>query len=205
MKEKQLELLNKAVTEQEEASQILLEYWKLYSNMGSWQFWVILIFLLALPLIVLYFTIDRKKIFLIGFYGFSVNVWFTLAASIGTRLGWWDYPYMLFPFTQTGFSIISSVVPVLFMLVYQWTLNHNKNFYIFSLLISLFFSFVFVPLLVSFNLFRLNDGFNYFHVLLIFISVFVVSKLIINVFLYMQQKELKVKGSSLHIFNNLQR
>lgn len=34
MKEKQLELLNKAVTEQEEASQILLEYWKLYSNMG---------------------------------------------------------------------------------------------------------------------------------------------------------------------------
>jgi len=191
MEEKQLELLDKAVAKQEEATQILVEYWQLYSNMGTWQFWVILILFLALPLIILYFTIDRKKIFLIGFYGFSINVWFTLAASIGTRFGWWDYPHMLMPFTQTSFSIISSVVPVVFMLVYQWTLNHNKNYYIFTLLTALVFSFVFVPLLVSFNLFRLNEGFNYFHVLLIFISAFVVSKLITNVFLYLQHKEFK--------------
>lgn len=189
VKKEQLEILNEIATKQEKATQTLLEYWELYSHMGTWQFWFIFILLLTLPLIVLYFTIDRRRIFLIGFYGFSINVWFTFADLIGTRLGWWEYPYMLIPFTPSFFSINSAVVPVVFMLFYQWSLNQNKNFYLYSLVASLIFSFGFNPLLVSLDFFRLNKGVNYFHLLLIYIGVFLLSKLITSVFLNMQKNQ----------------
>jgi|SRR5690625_3951636 len=137
MSDEQLELLKNITIKRKEATQLLFKYWELYYNMGTWQFWVIFIFILVLPLIVLYFTIDREKIFLIGFFGFSVNIWLTLAGGIGVNHGWWEYPYMVFSVFPTSFSILSSSIPVIFMLVYQWTLNQNKNFYIFSLLASL--------------------------------------------------------------------
>jgi hypothetical protein len=38
--------------------------------MGTWQFWVV-IALLVVPLILLYYTIDRKRIFGIFFFGYK--------------------------------------------------------------------------------------------------------------------------------------
>lgn len=189
MKEKQLEMLNELNTEHKEATKTLLDYWHLYSDFGTWQFWVMGLCLLALPLVVLYFTIDRQKIFLLGFYGFSINVWFNFTDSIGLQLGWWDYPYMLIPFVPTGFFINATVIPVVFILVYQWTLNHNRNFYLFSFLAAIILSFVFEPVLISLNFFRLEKGLNYFHLLLVFIGVFLLSKLIVNAFLYRQKRK----------------
>ncbi|WP_280169415.1 hypothetical protein [Priestia megaterium] len=37
-------------------------YWAEYSDWGTWQFWA-LFASLVLPLVVLYFTVDRKRIF----------------------------------------------------------------------------------------------------------------------------------------------
>ncbi|ASK64333.1 hypothetical protein CFK37_08515 [Virgibacillus phasianinus] len=184
-------MLNKAITKHEETSQMYLEYWKLYSHMGTWQFWVIFVCLFALPLIVLYFTIDREKIFLIGFYGFNINVWLTFVANIGTGIGWWDYPYMLIPIISTGFSVNSAFVPVLFMLVYQWTLNNKKNFYFYSLLTAIILTFVLDPLLVSFDFLTFSKEFNYFLLLLIYTSIFLFSKLITSIFVYMQKTKNK--------------
>lgn len=36
------------------------DYWQLYSNVDTWQFWIHAAFLVV-PLIVLYFAIDRQK------------------------------------------------------------------------------------------------------------------------------------------------
>lgn len=44
MRDEQLKKLNETVAKQKEASQGHLDYWELYSHMGTWQFWVILIF-----------------------------------------------------------------------------------------------------------------------------------------------------------------
>ncbi|WP_163538974.1 CBO0543 family protein [Gracilibacillus sp. YIM 98692] len=189
MKEKQLNLLNELTSKQEEATQALTEYWTAYSNMGTWQFWAILIMFLVIPLIALYFTIDRSKIFLIGFYGFSVHLCFTYIDLIGARLGMWSYPYMVIPYTPGNFSFNSALIPVVFMLVYQWTINQNKNFYLYSLLTSAILSFALNPLLVSLNLLELNKGINYFHWFLIFIGTFSLSKLVTSVFLLMRKKQ----------------
>lgn len=193
MKDEQIELLDSIITKRKEASQMLSEYWEQYSNMGTWQFWVISIFLLLLPLIVLYFTIDREKIFHIGFFGFSINFWLTLAGDMGVNRGWWDYPYLNFPFLSASISILSSAIPVIFMLVYQWILNQNKNFYVFTLLASILTAFIFAPLMVSLNFFRLNDGTNYFHILLLYIILFLISKITVEAFLYVQKRAITVE------------
>lgn len=143
--------------------------------------------LLVLPLIVLYFAIDRKKIFLMGFYGFSINVWLTFINDIGTRLGWWDFDFMVMPYTPSFFSINSSLVPVMYMLVYQWTLNHNKNYYFFSFLTAAFISFVLMPLLATLGFFHIHTGLGYFNVLLVNIGIFLISKLTVNAFSYRQK------------------
>src|SRR5690625_4615354 len=104
MTDEQIKMYDDIVMKRKEATEMLSEYWKLYSNPETWQFWVLTIFLLVLPLIILYFTIDRKQIFLIGFYGFSINIWLTLAAEIGVNHGWWGYPYMITSILPLSFS-----------------------------------------------------------------------------------------------------
>ncbi|KRG11464.1 hypothetical protein ACA30_15710 [Virgibacillus soli] len=63
----------------------------------TWQFWLTL-FLVLGPLIVLLFTINHEKIFLLGFYGWSIHVWFGYIDTAYIYLGYVNYPYYLFPF-----------------------------------------------------------------------------------------------------------
>ncbi|MEK1831553.1 hypothetical protein AAAC51_29750 [Priestia megaterium] len=48
-------------------------YWAKYSDWGTWQFWILLA-LLVLPLVLLYFTIDRRRIFEVFFFGYAAHL-----------------------------------------------------------------------------------------------------------------------------------
>src|SRR5699024_6153519 len=73
---------------------------------------------------------DKSKALLLGFFGLNYHVWFSYTNSIGVGLGLWEYPYHVIPFLPS-FSLDAALVPVCFMLLYQWTLNHNKNIYLY--------------------------------------------------------------------------
>lgn len=169
------------VRQKKELTNSLIDYWKDYSDFSTWQFWLIVAMFLV-PLIILYFKIDKNKIFLIGFYGYSIHMAFAYIDISGINLGFWNYPYKLIP-ALPSFSLDSSLVPVTFMLVYQWTLNHKKNFYIYSTIAAIIFAFIFKPILASANLFRMYDGTNFFHLFLIYVFVFLIAKFLTNLFL----------------------
>jgi hypothetical protein len=151
MKEIQSDFLNKIRSAVEEATQIQIDYWKSFSDFGTWQFWVV-IMTLVVPLIILFVTIDKRKTLLLGFFGLNYHIWFQYVNGIGISLGLWEYPYQIAPFLP-GFALDASLVPVSFMLLYQWTLNHNKNIYLYSLFLSAFFAFVSKPIMVYFHFF----------------------------------------------------
>ena len=46
----------------EELNILLQSYWHQYSYVNSWQFWIVLA-LLVVPLAILYFTVDRTRVF----------------------------------------------------------------------------------------------------------------------------------------------
>ena len=147
--------------------------------------------ILVIPLIILAFKIDKSKIFLIGFFGYSVHVIFAYIDIFGMNIGLWNYPFQVIP-ALPSISIDSSIVPVSFMLIYQWTLNHNKNFYLYSIIVAGIFSFIFKPLLVALGLFRMYGVINYFYLFVCYVAVVLAAKLITNIFLWLQKRPIKI-------------
>ncbi|WP_085994143.1 CBO0543 family protein [Oceanobacillus senegalensis] len=190
MKEKQVEYLNEIRSMAEELTQFQIEYWKAFSDFGIWQFWVVILMLIA-PLIVLFLSIDKGKMLLLGFFGLNYHVWFAYVNAIGISLGLWEYPYQILPFLA-GFALDASLIPVCYMLLYQWTLNHKKNIYLYAVLLSAILAFVLKPMMVNLHLFHMFKGINYIHLFLFYVAFFLVSKLITNLFVWLQQKETKV-------------
>lgn len=186
MSQHQQQLFDYVTKLQQKVSILHADYWAQYSSFHTWQFWVVVLMLIV-PLIVLAFTIDREKIFLIGFYGFNIHAWFAYIDTYGVRTRLWGYPYEAIPYFPS-FSLDASLVPVVFMLVYQWTLNHNKNFYLYSFLTACVFAFIVKPLLASLGLLVVFDGVNYFHILIVYLITFLISRIVTKIFLLGEKK-----------------
>ncbi|ERN53902.1 hypothetical protein M3689_14865 [Alkalihalophilus marmarensis] len=187
MDQEQRTLYENIQATKEQLSQVELEYWNLYSSFTTLEFWVIFLLFFVAPLVVLYFVIDRRRIFLLGFYGFNIHVWFGYIDTAGDRMGFWGYPFEMIPFLSGNISLEAALVPILFMLVYQWTLNHKKNFYVYSLLLSVLLSFIVKPLLTMHLFFELHNGTTYVHLFILYVIIFLFSKLITNVFIKMHR------------------
>ncbi|MED3575643.1 CBO0543 family protein [Cytobacillus praedii] len=189
MTQYQSDFLKKIRSMVEEVAQSRTEYWQSYSCFDSWQFWI-LIFMLVAPLIVLFIFIDKRKMLLLGFYGLIIHVLMFYLDVIARDFGLWDYPYHIVPLLPS-FTLDASLIPVAYMLVYQWTLNNKKNFYLHSLLLSAIFAFGIKAIMQFFHFFHMHDGMNYFYLFIVYVIPFILSKLIINLFLWLQQKESK--------------
>lgn len=181
---------DKAIKMRKESTEAVVNNWKNFALYASFEYWIMVIFLVV-PLIILFFKIDKNKIFLISFYGYSIHILFAYIDIYGINSGLWGYPFQVIP-TLPSLSIDSSLVPVTFMLVYQWTLNNKKNYYIYSIITALIFSFVFKPVLVSMGLFRMYGNINYIHLFIGYLFVLLLAKFITNVFLWIKKKYSKV-------------
>lgn len=161
------------------------DYWHKFSDFSAWQFWVVLA-MIIIPLIVLFFKIDRSKIFLLGFFGYSIHVLAVYTDALGMRKVWWDYPYIAFPQLPGSIGIDASLVPVYFILLYQWCINKNKNYWLYATLSSFGFTFILKPIMVSLNLFQLNT--SWFILLLAYLFVVYGAKIITDIFIKMSHK-----------------
>ncbi|WP_053601123.1 CBO0543 family protein [Bacillus sp. FJAT-18017] len=131
MPDKQQDMINNIESLEKSLTEVWNTYWREYSSFDSLQFWVNAA-LLIVPLILLFFTIDRKRAFLLGFYGFCVHFIFTYIDAYNSTHGKVFYPYKVFPILPSSFTLDVSLIPVVFMLTYQWTLNRNKNYYLYN-------------------------------------------------------------------------
>lgn len=163
-----------------------IDYWVQYSNASTWQFWVNLA-MFVLPLVILWFVLDRKKALQIGFYGFSIHVMATYIHLYGERNSIWGFPYKIVPYMPTSISMDASLNPVVLMLLYQWTLKYNKNYYLFGALMCAAFSFIIKPLLSTVDLFHLYGKMHYFYLFLLYFLVTILAKLITDLFVYFQR------------------
>jgi hypothetical protein len=177
---------DKTVKLNEEAHHALISYWKDNEIYLSLEYWMMVTILVA-PLIILFFKIDKSKLFFMGFYGYSFHMLFAYTDAFGRNMGFWNYPFPIFP-VISGLALDSSFVPVLFMLVYQYTLNHKKNYYIYTIITAAIFSFGFKPILVGMGMFKMYGKVNYLHLFISFIFVIVFAKVIVDVFLWVEKR-----------------
>ena len=151
MGKEQLEEFNHLVELQKELTTMGIKYWDQYSSYNDWHFWFLVV-LCILPLIVLFIFMDRRRMLYLGFFGFSIHILQSYADIGASNLGTWTYPYKLIPFYPISFALDASLIPVTFILVYQWTLNRKKNFYLYAMMPTLFFALIAKPFLIAINI-----------------------------------------------------
>ncbi|AEI40424.1 CBO0543 family protein [Paenibacillus mucilaginosus] len=164
-----------------------INYWWEYSSFDSWRFWLTFI-LLAVPLLVLYFKIDRNRVYQIGFYGFAIHMLGVYVDTIGTNYGFWSYPYKMIPVLPTSFTLTSSMIPVAFMLMYQWQSRKRINYYLCAAGVSAIFVFIIHPIFMWLDMFQMYRGFNY---LIMYVNYFggsIMAKLVLDAFVYLNKK-----------------
>ncbi|MCF3944823.1 hypothetical protein [Oceanobacillus alkalisoli] len=157
-----------------ELSELISGYWNAYSSFDTWQFWVSLL-LFILPLALLFFTVDRERIFEIFFFGYTVHILWTYASVILEHYNLMNHTHFLLPALPYSLNITSSLLPVGFLLLYQYTTRHKKNFYLYTLLLSAIFAFGFATIEEWSGLIELRRGMNYFYIFLIDIAVVFIS------------------------------
>ncbi|MBU3569253.1 hypothetical protein IUK39_03550 [Priestia aryabhattai] len=153
---------------------LLTSYWKQYSDFANWQFWTMVLFL-VIPLIILCFKVDRKRIFEVFFFGYTVHVLWTYVDIALGRSGHLIHPYFLTPLLPDALSLTASILPVGYLLLYQYCTNHKKNFYLYTLLLSAVFAFGLAPIEGHFRLVDARKGMNLFYLYLIDLGVVFIS------------------------------
>lgn len=94
------------------------EAW-LADSLWSWQWWL-LVALLVLPWIVWWRLVDRKRLSEICLFGMFVLATASWMDEIGTDLILWYYPYKIIPWYPQLVPINYSVLPIVYMLIYQY-------------------------------------------------------------------------------------
>lgn len=178
---------DKIVKMRKESADALVDYWIQHSFYTYFEYWIVVALFLA-PLIILAYKIDKSKIFLFGFFGYSIHVFSIYSNVIGINKGMWNYPIPGLPMLP-AVSFDASLVPVTFILVYQWTLKNKKNYYLYAIITSVFFSFIMEPLFVYLNLFKLYGDIHHFHRLLVYVTIALIAKIITNVFIKFEKKQ----------------
>ncbi len=192
MTKEQGKKLDEILEMQEKVVSMWMDYWKEFSHVETGPFWVIVIMLIV-PLVIIFLKIDRTKIFQIGFYGFNIHTWFTYSDVIAMRLGKVYYPFQAIPIMPVNFALDASLVPVTFMLVYQWCINNNKNVFLYGVFTSAFFAFLFKPVMEAWDLIKLDKGMNYFYLFLNYLLILVLAIVLTRLFIYLKQNPTKFK------------
>lgn len=154
----------------EELNSLLHSYWNDYSNIGTWQFWTVLASL-VIPLIILFFTVDRRRIFELFFFGYTIHILWSYTSIVIENYGYFVHTYFLAPIFPFGLTMNASALPVSFLLLYQYCTNTNKNFYLYALIVIAIFSFGVTSIEESLGLLEFRKGMNQFYIFIIDIVI----------------------------------
>ncbi|MCM3670631.1 hypothetical protein M3181_16835 [Mesobacillus maritimus] len=160
------EYWNEVYRQSGKMNDLITSYWHEYSHLGTWQFWVVVIMLVG-PLVLLYFTVDRTKIFHLFFFGYTVHILWAYTDIFLQRYTYFIHTFFIAPVFPYALSMTASALPVGFLLLYQYCLNTNKNFYFYSVILSTVFALIFAPLEHAMGFVEIRKGLNFFHLFLI--------------------------------------
>ncbi|WP_164670526.1 hypothetical protein [Virgibacillus doumboii] len=175
------ELYHKIYKTKEQLSNLLSEHWQLYSNTETWFFWFNLA-TIVIPLIVLYFTVDRKRLFEISFFGYSIHVLWTTISSYLTSHNYFNMVHSISDVLPQGITVSAVLFPVTFMLIYQYCTNNGKNFYLYFIIGTFIFAFGYGFFTDAIGLLRMHKGMNLFYLFLIDTAVILIAYGATNIF-----------------------
>lgn len=160
-----------------------MEYWnKTFQNWISNEFlsfpWIFNAVFLIICYIVWIKLVDKRRIKDILLFGSFIAVAAALIDLIGVTIGLWQYVVHLLPFSPSLFPFDYTIVPIIYMLVIQYT-SSWRSYLTGSLLASAAIAFIINPLYVQVGILQYRR-FNYFYMFLVIFVVTTVIKAIYN-------------------------
>lgn len=149
-----------------------------YEKVISFQ-WFLLVFILIIPWVVWWRLVDRKHISEIFSFGLLVAVTSSFLNSSGLHLLAWSYPYRLLPYSPRVYVISFAIMPVAFMLIYQY-FRTWKSFAAANVIMASIFAFVLQPILKWLNMYSMINW-SYLYSFLIFIVIGLGARLLLQV------------------------
>jgi hypothetical protein len=107
------------------------------------QWWLLLAFL-VIPWLIWAKVVDKQRILEILVVGLFVALVTKLLDLVGYNLNFWDYPIQIIPFVPEAFSFDLSMIPVAFMLLYQY-FKTWKSYFIGLVCMSVAYAFIGEP------------------------------------------------------------
>lgn len=160
-----------------------------YEKVISFQ-WFFLVFLLIVPWIILWRLVKRKYIAEILSFGLLITAMSSFLNGNGLNLLLWSYPYKLLPFSPRAYAISYSVLPVTFMLMYQY-FRTWKSFATANVIMATIFAFILQPILKWMGMYTMINW-SYFYSFAIYIMMGLGLRLLLQVIL---QRELMATES----------
>lgn len=165
-------LNDQEILAQSKADKLLREYW-LKETFLQWEWWLLLA-LTTIPWIIWWKIVDRKRLFEILTYGFLVMTVSVIFDAIGVEFDFWEYKPQIVPLFDVFVTYDFSVMPVIYMVVYQF-FDNWKSFTIANVVVSAIFAFISEPLLVWMDFYVLFNW-KYIYSFPIYIAIAVVFK-----------------------------
>jgi hypothetical protein len=133
------EYMEKIHQMEKEAFRLDIEGW-LKHELFTWQWWVLLAFLIF-PWIIWGKLVNRKQLLSIVLFGSLTCIITVYLDVVGIKFEFWRYPFQLFPVMPRAISFDMSMVPVAYMIIYQYFTTWKKFIYA---LITMAFLFAFI-------------------------------------------------------------
>lgn len=149
------------------------------------QFWL-LIFLMIVPWFIWWRIVRKSRLCEILLYGMFVLTIVTTLDEFGCQLILWEYAYDVEPLFPRLIPINFTVLPVAYMLIYQY-FETWRSYLIANLIMATLFSFVAEPILVWIGIYKLYHW-EYVYSLPIYVVIAVLVKWLIQAIMRVQRE-----------------
>jgi hypothetical protein len=150
----QIDTFGQLLEAEELFAAIRTEYW-LNHDLFTWQWWLLLV-LLTIPWLLWWRVVDKRRLKEILLVGYFSTVIALMLDQLGTEFNEWDYPHRVIPVYPQFMPIDLTILPILYMLLYQY-FSTWKTYMRALMIMSAAMAFLFEPLLVKMDLYRLID------------------------------------------------
>lgn len=164
--------------------QLSYDYWIQYS-LYTWQWWFLL-FVLVVPWYFWWLLVDKRRLLEIWCYGAMAFIAIIAADAIGVTHGCWMYPIRLAARYPHILPVDVTVLPILFMLIYQ-SYPQWKAFITASILMAAGLAFIGEPIAAWLGVYE-PLTWKYYYSFPLYILFAVTLKFIIEMIKSIQQK-----------------
>ncbi len=180
----QQELFKELIFTKNECLILSVDHWRQY-ELFTWGWWLF-IGLSFIPWLIWWKFIHKNRLLEILFYGLLVSAIAVVLDIMGTQMHLWAYPIRVIPFTPKLFPFDLTIMPVGYMVIYQYY-TRWKRFLKATFVLAVLYAYVSEPILVWMDLYILYKWrFTYSFPLYIIIAI--ICKWLIHKLMHVQSK-----------------